>query len=623
MKDASTTASKPVVERGYRRTPPRGAGPGIYPLRAAIYLRVSTLGQVRTNRDGEGFSIPAQREACLRRVEELGATFIAEYIDAGESARSADRPQLQELLERLRTERDIDIVVVHKIDRLARNREDDVNINLAIKKAGARLVSVTETIDDTPNGMLMHGIMSTLAEYYSRNLATEIVKGMEQKVKKGGMTGMAPIGYKNVQYFDGESTKPRRTVETDSERAPLVTWAFEAYASGDYTVRQLAEALAEKGLRTKGTKHRPSQALRPQEVHKLLQNRSYVGLVRWKGEEFRGSHEPLVSIETFARVQSILHSRAQSREKPSKHTHYLRGTLFCKRCGSSMGFVRAKGRSDYYDYFFCWSRHKRTGCDLPYVSAEILESQVEACYEPLQVSGQMLLEVRDNVLNQMKSYLEGAEKSADKARRQITKLDAERRSLLQAHPAGAVPLDLLKEEQSRIADDMARLGAELASTEVDWSLVRQRMCAAVGLVAQLYDLYIEAAPRERQRINQAVWQRIEVDVEGVAGAVPTDPMAALITEDLVRVVGAENENREHLEGARGSRLDVLVEAKGLEPSNLLTARGLLAVHCRSVRSADTPVTWGVSMRSFGPVQLGSGPWLHFWLHYWQSSAVSS
>lgn len=75
MNDASTTARRPVVARDYRRTPPHGAAPGVYPMRAAIYLRVSTLGQVRTNRDGEGFSIPAQRDACLRKIEELGPDF--------------------------------------------------------------------------------------------------------------------------------------------------------------------------------------------------------------------------------------------------------------------------------------------------------------------------------------------------------------------------------------------------------------------------------------------------------------------------------------------------------------------------------------------------------------------
>ena len=354
--------------------------------RAIIYLRVSTAGQVETNRDGEGFSIPAQREACMRRIEDLGAVFVDEYIDAGESARSANRPQLQKMLDRLSSERDIDLVVVHKVDRLARNRADDVEITLAIKKSGARLVSVAENIDETPTGMLMHGIMSSIAEFYSGNLATEITKGMSQKAKKGGMLNRAPIGYTNIQRFDGASTKPIRTVEVDSERADLIRWAFEAYASGDYTIRQLTEALADKGLTTRPTKVKGAVPLHPQNVHHLLVNRVYVGLVVYKGAEYPGTHEPLVSVETFARVQAILESRAQSREKPSKHTHYLKGSLFCKRCGSKLGFVRAKGGR--YDYFFCWSRHRHIGCDLPYIPAEIVEGQVEACYEPVQISAE-------------------------------------------------------------------------------------------------------------------------------------------------------------------------------------------------------------------------------------------
>ncbi len=539
---------------------------GSYKPRAVIYLRVSTLGQVNTNRDAEGFSIPAQREACLRKIEDLGAVFVDEYIDAGESARSADRPQLQALLERLARERDIDFVVVHKVDRLARNRVDDVEINLAIKRAGARLVSVTESIDETPSGMLLHGIMSTIAEFYSRNLATEIIKGMEQKVKKGGMHGRAPIGYINVQTFDGQSSKPVRTIQVDPDRASLVTWAFEAYATGDYTLRQLTEALTEKGLKTRPTRHKPAAPLYIQNVHAMLQNRVYVGLVQWRGTEYRGQHEPLVSVETFATVQAILQSRSQTREKPSKHVHYLRGSLYCKRCGSKMGFVHAHGRSGIYDYFFCWSRHKHLGCDLPYVPADIIEAQVESSYDSLQLSGEMLLKFRESILNAMKRKLDGAEKAAERARKRIIKLEAERRNLLQAYMAEAVPIDLLKEEQNRITRELAQAGGELANSEVDWETVSQRVSAAIKLVSQLHDVYLEASDATRKRINQAVWEGFDVDDQGVVGARLTDPMAALVAEDLLRALGAEKANQEHLDGVPGSRLTSLVEVTGFEPA---------------------------------------------------------
>jgi len=558
MTNATTTATRAAAARGYARSAP--ADPlGVYGPRAVIYLRVSTLGQVTTNRDEEGFSIPAQREACLRKIDDMGAVFVDEYIDAGESARSADRPQLQAMLKRLETDRDVDLVLVYKVDRLARNRVDDVQINLTIKKAGARLVSVMENIDETPAGMLMHGIMSTMAEFYSQNLATHVMSGMDQKAKKGGMSGRAPIGYRNVQYFDGQSSKPMRTVELDPERADLVRWAFEAYATGDYSIRQLTEALTEKGLTIRPTTKKAAVPLLPQNVHQMLSKRVYVGLISWKGIEYPGRHEPLVSIETFATVQAILQSRAVTHERPSKHQHYLRGSLFCKRCESPMGFVRAKGRSAQYDYFFCWSRHRGTGCDLPYISAERIESQVEACYEPVQISAATVLKFQEHILKHMKLRLDGAEKLAAKSRKRIIDLEAERRRLLQAHMAGAVALDLLKEENDRITRQLAQAGAELANTEVDWDQVERNVSAAIKLASQLFDIYLEAEPTMRRRINQACWDGFDVDKGGVVGARLSDPMAALVAEDLIQQLGAENKNRDSFKGGRGSRLSSLVD----------------------------------------------------------------
>jgi DNA invertase Pin-like site-specific DNA recombinase len=569
MTTATTTGPTTAARRGYARTAPVAFG-GAYTPRAVIYLRVSTIGQVRTNRDEEGFSIPNQRDACMRKIVEIGAACVDEYVDAGESARSADRPKLQEMLLRLEEKRDIDFVVVYRVDRLARNRVDDAQITLAVRKSGARLVSASESIDETPSGMLMHGIMATIAEHYSNDLAVKVRGGMDQKAQQGGMNSQAPIGYKNVQYFDTGSTKPFRTIEVDRDKAPIVSWAFEAYASGDYTLRQLSEALAERGLRTKATKRRAASALYPQNVNALLTNTFYVGIVTWKGIEYAGRHEPLVSVETFARVQAILHSRAQSREKPSRQQHYLRGSLFCKRCGSSMGFVRAKGRSDRYDYFFCWSRHKKTGCDLPYVSAEVVESQVEPWYQMLQVSGEVLLRFRDHIANHMKLQLAGSAKLAKQTRQRITHLEAERRRLVQAHLAGAVPLDILREEQDRITRELAQAGAELANTDIAAEEIEGNVYAAVGLVSQLFDLYSSADSVLRRRLNQACFAGLDVDADGIAGARLTDPMAALVAEDIVKTLGAKNANQDPFDRARGSRLNYLVELTGLEPATVDT-----------------------------------------------------
>ncbi|GAB3089934.1 recombinase family protein [Nocardioides zeae] len=118
---------------------------------AVSYLRVSTKDQASRGGLAEGLSIPAQRDATRLKADALGAHIVEEFVDAGESGRSADRPQLQKMLQYL-TEHHVDLVIVHKIDRLVRSRADDVAINLAIRQAGARLVSVTENVDETPQG---------------------------------------------------------------------------------------------------------------------------------------------------------------------------------------------------------------------------------------------------------------------------------------------------------------------------------------------------------------------------------------------------------------------------------------------------------------------------------------
>lgn len=300
-----------VVARGMEQP---ATAERLYPSkRAVIYLRVSTAAQATTSTEGDGYSITAQRNACHHKAETMDAMVIDEYTDAGESARSSDRPQLQAMLSRLVNERDIDYVIVHKVDRLARNRADDVTINLMITKSGAQLVSVSEAIDDSPSGMLLHGIMSSIAEFYSQNLAGEIKKGMHQKAKDGWYPGSAPLGYINVRTTrNGQEV---RSIEIDPERGHLVRWAFEAYASGEYSLNQLAEALAAKGLRSRSTATRAEQSLSVSSLQRLLRSRNYIGFLKWGGVEYKGRHEPLVSIETFATVQAIMSSRVQSTER--------------------------------------------------------------------------------------------------------------------------------------------------------------------------------------------------------------------------------------------------------------------------------------------------------------------
>jgi len=266
------------------------------------------------------------------------------------------------MLARIAEDADVGAVVVHKIDRLARNLEDHVAIRALLRRRGVVLVSVTENLEETASGRLVEGIHALMAEFYSANLASEIRKGMGQKAKMGGWPHAAPLGYANVR----ESIGGRQVahIVPDPERAPHVGAAFELYATGEWTVERLAAELAHRGLPNRARRDRPVAALGVSAVAALLSNKAYAGVVEWEGVEYPGLHQPLVDTATFHRVQDLLAARAARGTRERRHNHYLKGVLFCGVCGRGLSIQLSKGR---YEYFYCLGRKNRnpTGCREP------------------------------------------------------------------------------------------------------------------------------------------------------------------------------------------------------------------------------------------------------------------
>jgi DNA invertase Pin-like site-specific DNA recombinase len=155
---------------------------------AVSYLRVSTLSQVHTDdRDPEGISIPAQRLACERKAEQMGLTLIGEYVEPGRSATTIEkRPVFQEMLTRIKNERDVGHVIVYNLSRLNRNRVDDVKVLMAMRSLKVTLVSAQEHIDETPAGQLMHGILAAINEFRSSSDGADIRYKMGQKLRRAG-----------------------------------------------------------------------------------------------------------------------------------------------------------------------------------------------------------------------------------------------------------------------------------------------------------------------------------------------------------------------------------------------------------------------------------------------------
>jgi site-specific DNA recombinase len=566
------------------------------------YLRVSTKEQAKKGGEAEGYSIPAQREANNRKAASMGVVIIEEFVDAGESAKSADRPDLQRMLKFL-AENHVDYVFVHKVDRLARNRVDDVEITMAIKKSGATLVSATENIDETPSGMLLHGIMSSIAEFYSRNLATEVHKGMSQKAMAGGTPGKAPLGYLNVARRTPDGHE-ERTVELDPERAELIIWAFVAFAAGDWTLRSLADELQARGLTTRRTPKLPAKPIAPNVLHKILTNPYYKGEVIYKGVAHPGRHQPLVDPVTWQKVHDVLAAHLVG-ERQREHRHYLKSSVYCGTCESRLIITNAKNRYGViYPYFVCLGRHqKRTTCTRKAMLVSTVEKMIEEYWATVRLDP----DLRNLVEQGLRTELAASRREAEAERKHLVaekaSLQAKRKKLIEAIYSGAVPMDLIASEQEAITSQLAGIEERLGTAAQAIEVVEANLVAALDLARDCHGAYLAADPYLRRLFNQAFFTHLYIDEDGVhaelaepfgllldgkvldAACQQVEPEPTAHAPSLSQVLGriAELDNDQTprawyaagglvlsavtpLQGVAGSNMSILVPPAGFEPA---------------------------------------------------------
>lgn len=410
------------------------------------------------------------------KAADLGATIVGEYVERAESAKSNDRPALRQMLARIREQRDVDYVIVWKVDRFARNRRDDANMLFEIEISGTRLVSATENIDDTPAGRLMHGMLASFSEYYSRNLAAEVVKGATQKAKRGGTPGITPLGYLNViERLDGRDI---RTVAVDQERAPLIRWAFETYASGFYSLNDLVALLEARGLRSRGNRRFTPRPLNHASIYSLLTNDYYTGVVTYRQNKYPGRHEPLITREMFDQVQAIARAHNQSGERDRKHPHYLKGTLHCGGCGRRLTYSENSGNGGTYAYFVCPLRQRKQ-CSQGYFRVDRVEEAIEQYYAMVVLPASHRERVRGAIRARLGEMSKTSRRELARCNGVLKGLDEQERKLLHSYYDDRVSAALYDEEQARIKREREQSQAILERLTLEFDDIERNLARIV------------------------------------------------------------------------------------------------------------------------------------------------
>lgn len=308
-------------------------------MNAVIYARFSSYGQTEQ-------SIEGQVRVCKEYAERNKINIIGEYIDRALTGTNDNRPAFLQMIEDSK-KKHFDRVLVYKLDRFSRSKYDNALYKHMLGLNGVKVISATEIISDTPEGVLVESLLEAFAELYSKDLSQKVKRGIRENFLKGlTIGGIPPFGYK----------VENKKMIIDEEKAQAVKIMFEDYADG-YTKNEIAIKLNELGFRT-----RSGAKFNKNSINYNLTNKKYTGYYKNDYIESYDYYPKIIEETLFNKVQDRLkHNKIHGGK--AKINYLLSGKLFCGHCGTSMIGTSGTSRTgETYAYYTCLERNKNHSC---------------------------------------------------------------------------------------------------------------------------------------------------------------------------------------------------------------------------------------------------------------------
>jgi len=448
--------------------------------RCAIYCRYSSEQQ------RDSMSIEAQKRACSEFAERQKWNIARFYIDEARSGTSDDRANFQAMIaDATAKDKPFDYIVVHKLDRFARNRYDSIKYKHLLNRKGVRVVSASQPIigSGDPTEVLLESILEGMDEFYSLNLAREAIKGMAENARNGWYNGGHP-----PYGFDFETVKTakgaKKKLVVNSAEAKIVRRIYRDYLSGSGIIA------IRNGLNADGSKNRSGRPWTKNVVTGILKNEKYAGDMafgkrpnrarrnyapKYEAVIVKNCHEAIVSREDHEEVQrrlarnhpSVTHPRAVASE------YLFSGIAKCRLCGGHMKGLSAHGRSERYRYYVCSvnDRVNRKACPQRKIRANVIEEIVIAKLKERLTSREVLediIRINNEALKELKAK---SEKTLERIEADIARIEQKRRRLFEAIEDGIGGL---------ASEDIAPRLRELQEKKTEAEAERERIKASIA-----------------------------------------------------------------------------------------------------------------------------------------------
>ena len=324
--------------------------------KAVIYARYSSDSQSEQ-------SIEGQMRVCKEYAEKNGYVIVGEYVDRAMTGTNDKRPAFQQMISDSK-KHEWSFVLVYKFDRFARSRYDSAINKSILKKNGVKVVSATEQISNTPEGIILEGMLESFAEYYSAELSQKVKRGLKESRIKGLFTGgPTPYGYDKVN----------QKLMINETEANIVRQMFDDYLFG-MRIKDIVVKLSNAGIKNKyGTEWNINS------VSRILRNENYKGILTADNTIYTNIYPQIVSEEIFDEVNNKLKVGKRTSAHYKTDTQYLlSGKLLCGKCSGLMTGDSGKGKlGKIYNYYKCFTKKRsKDKCDKKSISKEYIEDIV-------------------------------------------------------------------------------------------------------------------------------------------------------------------------------------------------------------------------------------------------------
>ncbi len=460
-----------------------------------IYIRVSTGRQVL------GTGLESQERDCRAYARNQGWTVLRVFREEGESAKTAKRTELQEMLRVCRSVNPRPgYVLIHALDRFARNGIDHDALREELLKFDIKLRCVLTPLGETPYDRYIERVLSGLPQLDNELRGERSLAGMKMRVEQGRWTFKAPIGYVN-----GCDAQGNKTLLRDPQRADLVKEAFEMYATGLYSKEQVRERVNANGLRTQ--KNKP---IGPERFANMLRNPRYAGILdvkKW-GMSAKGDFDPIVTMETFQQVQEVLQGRRKTvaprqRNRPE---FPLRNFILCGYCNKPLTGSPSTGKmGGKYNYYRCQNR-KCPSKPRTSARAEIMHESFVRFLREQQPDSAYLRLFHKVVLDVWQAKQSDAVSLIRRFERQIEELRERKRKLLEAM-VYQQSLTRTEYDEMRLPldEELSTAQANLAQAQATEVNVEKVIEFAEELLLNVAGVWERCSLDQKQRLQQVLF----------------------------------------------------------------------------------------------------------------------